>query len=146
MKIGKEVNGTILVKHWKEWFTNISFPNGVPSDDFIASRGYKKVSLYKDYDRSSQKLVPADLYIEGDFIYAVKVESKTSDDIAADTAALASSKRNQRNSLLVSSDWTQISDSPYKGNVTWTNYRQALRDITVDPDWPTVEFPTEPMK
>lgn len=146
MKIGKEVDGTILVKHWRDWFPNVSFSNGVPSDDFIASRGYKKVSLYKDHDSSTQKLVSADLYIEGNFIYAVEVQDKTSSDLQAETDALASTKREQRNQALYSTDWTQLPDSPYSGNVTWTNYRQALRDITVDPDWPNVDFPTEPQK
>lgn len=146
MKIGKEVNGTILIKHWKDWFPNVSFSNGVPSDDFIKSRGYKKLSLHKDYNTSTQKLVSADLYIEGDFIYAVEVKEKTSDDLTADVTKKAAVKRSERNNLLINSDWSQIADSPYSGNVTWTNYRQALRDITVDPDWPEITFPTEPQK
>ena len=146
MKIGKKVNGTILVKHWKDWFPNVSFSNGVPTDEFIASRGYKKLSLFKEYNSSTQKLVSTDLYIEGDFIYAVEVKDKTSDDLAAETTKKAAVQRTERDKLLLDSDWTQIADSPYSGNVTWTNYRQALRDITVDPDWPDITFPTMPEK
>ena len=86
------------------------------------------------------------MYIEGDFIYAVEVKDKTSDDLAAETTKKAAVQRTERDKLLLDSDWTQIADSPYSGNVTWTNYRQALRDITVDPDWPDITFPTMPEK
>ena len=45
--------------------------------------------------------------------------------------ALAS-LRQRRNSLLSSSDWTVLSDSPLSASekTAWETYRQALRDIT----------------
>ena len=50
--------------------------------------------------------------------------------------------RAQRQPLLDSSDWTQLSDSPLLNKEAWAVYRQALRDITLqDIDelvWPTV--------
>ena len=65
--------------------------------------------------------------------------------------------REQRNALLLDSDWTVMSDSPLSDSkqVEWKTYRQALRDITktatpklleelpvLDPS--SVTFPTKP--
>ena len=52
--------------------------------------------------------------------------------------------RRKRNSLLVSSDWTQSPDSPLddEAKVDWVIYRQELRDLPAttddpaDPTWP----------
>jgi ABC-type amino acid transport substrate-binding protein len=40
--------------------------------------------------------------------------------------------RSKRNSLIASSDWTVLSDSPLSAELktAWKTYRQALRDIT----------------
>jgi len=38
--------------------------------------------------------------------------------------------RARRNSLLASSDWTVLSDSPLSNKNAWIEYRQDLRDIT----------------
>ena len=50
--------------------------------------------------------------------------------------------RAERNTLLVSSDWTQGNDSPLDdgAKTSWTTYRQELRDLpasTADPANPT---------
>lgn len=50
--------------------------------------------------------------------------------------------RIKRNNLLLTSDWTQLNDSPVD-KILWSNYRNQLRDIPQnfsDPDsiiWPT---------
>ena len=38
--------------------------------------------------------------------------------------------RQKRNSILASSDWTVLSDSPVANKTAWLEYRQDLRDIT----------------
>lgn len=49
--------------------------------------------------------------------------------------------RNERNSLLQASDWTQVSDAPVDKSA-WATYRQALRDLPanttnpLNPTWP----------
>jgi hypothetical protein len=54
--------------------------------------------------------------------------------------------REERNSLLAASDWTQMPDSSLSvsGKTDWSVYRQALRDITELPDW--AHNPTYPEK
>lgn len=59
-------------------------------------------------------------------------------------AEQAEAVRKQRNDLLASCDWTQLADSPVN-NLAWANYRQALRDVPVQPGFPwNVTWPTKP--
>ena len=56
--------------------------------------------------------------------------------------------RQRRNSLIASSDWVMMSDSPIADKTAWETYRQALRDITENlttvEQVQAVEFPTKP--
>ena len=58
--------------------------------------------------------------------------------------------RNNRNSLLLESDWTQVNDSPLPDSqkAEWATYRQELRDLTTTySDAVAIEevvFPTKP--
>jgi len=68
-------------------------------------------------------------------------DQQTTDALESIWAAL----RLDRDALLVSSDWTQASDSPLTDEVKaeWTVYREELRDLPesvedpADPTWPT---------
>lgn len=72
------------------------------------------------------------------------VGAATADEIASRTSELAASVRAQRNQLLAESDWTQLADAPVD-DLAWAVYRQALRDITKQPDFPrTVTWPVQP--
>lgn len=55
--------------------------------------------------------------------------------------------RARRDALLAASDWTQLSDVPLSADqvTAWTDYRQALRDVTDQPGFPwEVEWPVAP--
>lgn len=55
--------------------------------------------------------------------------------------------RKKRDEKLATCDWTQIPDSPLtdEKKAEWATYRQALRDITADSDFPyNITWPTEP--
>ena len=56
---------------------------------------------------------------------------------------MSTKKRNMRNSLLSDTDWTQMTDSPLTSEkkTEWANYRQALRDLPANSEWPSVEMP-----
>jgi len=52
--------------------------------------------------------------------------------------------RNKRNELLSECDWTQLPDAPVDKEA-WAAYRQQLRDISEQPDFPyQVNWPTKP--
>lgn len=52
--------------------------------------------------------------------------------------------RNQRDNLLVKSDWTQLPDVPLATKEVWSIYRQELRDITLQTDPSNIIWPTKP--
>lgn len=52
--------------------------------------------------------------------------------------------RQKRNRLLLASDWTQLPDAPAASKAQWAAYRQALRDITEQPDPFSVVWPSPP--
>ena len=57
-----------------------------------------------------------------------------------------SSFRKVRDNLLQKSDWTLSTDSPLTNSqkTEVTTYRQTLRDLPADADFPNVAFPTKP--
>lgn len=54
--------------------------------------------------------------------------------------------RRQRDSVLSGTDWTQHSDVPLTDaqKTAWQAYRQALRDLTKQSNWPNVKWPEKP--
>ena len=63
---------------------------------------------------------------------------------ATKDAKQAKSVRDQRNTKLSESDWTQIADST-ADKAAWATYRQALRDITIQNGFPwTIDWPVNP--
>lgn len=55
--------------------------------------------------------------------------------------------REERNNRLITSDWTQLVDSPVSAEekAAWATYRQALRDLTEQEGFPTtITWPTKP--
>ena len=68
-------------------------------------------------------------------------EIRDAEQLASD--ATSEMARGVRDNLLAMSDWRVLPDAT--GNVeAWRNYREALRDLPTDPDWPNVVFPDPP--
>lgn len=54
------------------------------------------------------------------------------------------SARRKRDELLMTSDWTQVDDSPVDKSA-WATYRQLLRDVPSQAGFPVnITWPTEP--
>ena len=59
---------------------------------------------------------------------------------------LAAMARHQRDMLISMSDWTQSADVPQALKDKWAPYRQALRDVPQQPDFPmNIVWPTPPV-
>jgi hypothetical protein len=59
-------------------------------------------------------------------------------------AEQAKAVREQRNTKLSESDWTQLADAPVD-DLAWATYRQALRDVPTQSGFPwTVTWPDAP--
>ena len=56
----------------------------------------------------------------------------------------AAKVREERNTKLSETDWTQITDAT-TDKQAWATYRQALRDVTTQTGFPwTITWPTQP--
>ena len=53
--------------------------------------------------------------------------------------------RVERARRLLASDWTQLPDVPLATKEVWASYRQALRDITLQPDPFNIVWPAMPV-
>lgn len=134
-----------LVAHFKDVFSGFSFPSSGPTDEFLSANGAQKVNLFLAHDQRTQKLVACDPYIQDGWAYTVRVESKTDEELAADTASQAARVRSDRTRRLAESDWTQGKDIADNVSTIWATYRQALRDITTQAGFPwDVQWPAQP--
>jgi hypothetical protein len=132
-----------VIAHYKNMFPQVSFPASGPSDEFLEEQGAYKVNTFIPHNRETQKLVSAAPYIQNGWAYTVEVADKTEEDFAAEASTKASQLRRQRDIALINSDWTQVLDAPVD-RTAWANYRQQLRNLPQDPNFPNVDLPTTP--
>lgn len=145
MNIALISDGTITaLGDYRTLFPLTSFTDSGPDDEFLVQHNAMKVNVFKPHDRSTQKLVSCDPYIENNWVYTVKVEALTEEDIAARNNSQAAEIRAERNKRLLNCDWTQLVDAPVD-SVLWATYRQALRDISQQQGFPwNITWPLEP--
>lgn len=136
----------ITVGDYRELFSNTSFPQSGPSDEFLTANNAKKVNAFKAHDRLTQKLVSCDAYDDGEFVSVVQVESLSAEEIQAAKDSAMAQLRATRNTLLTACDWTQIPDCTIPKKAEWATYRQTLRDFpaTVSDARVAVEWPHNP--
>jgi hypothetical protein len=135
-------NQDLVIKDHTEWFPNTSFGDRGPSLEWIAEEGYYVLSAGKPYDYNTEKLVPAAPHLYDGMCCLVNVEPLTSEELQARVDAQWTAIRSARNQMLKDCDWTQLSDSPVD-KTAWATYRQALRDITTQPDPFNITWPTQ---
>lgn len=78
--------------------------------------------------------------------YDYKDGKFTAPVVVAETPdALAAKIRSMRDALIAKTDWTQLMDVPSTTGNKYEQYRQALRDITKQTEFPlNVTWPTKP--
>jgi len=124
-----------------------SFPKN-PSDTLLASFGVERVFFSTQPSLTDTQVLeegsPVFNTVDQRWIQVWTVRDMTPEEISSREEGQASSVRGQRDSLLVQSDWTQVADAPVN-KAAWAAYRQALRDISTQPDFPwTVTWPEQP--
>ena len=133
--------------HYRTMFPNVSFPSSGPDAQWMAQNNAKFVLSTKDFDYTTHRIESADPYVEGDYVYNVRVvalsDQETTDRANTVNEQVATSKRSERNRLLAETDWTQVSDSPLSSDkkTEWANYRTALRNLPSTNGWPNVDMP-----
>lgn len=128
----------------RQVFPNTSFTYDGPDDDFLADNNAMKVKLDISFDPDTEKLAPCEPFIDGDFVITTEVVALTQAELDARAEQKATDHRLTRNRLLADCDWTQLSDAPVD-KALWATYRQELRDVTAQPDFPwAVNWPVSP--
>jgi len=85
------------------------------------------------------------LLVDGKWTLGWTIVSLTPDQQATATTQKAASVRADRDQRLAASDWTQLPDNPLANKAAWATYRQALRDLPKETDFPwAVTWPTSP--
>jgi uncharacterized LabA/DUF88 family protein len=131
-------NVDIKAKH-----PNISFSDS----PHINLDPYKLVNqtISPEYDSKTQYIKEIAPKVEnGDWIQQWEIFELSQEILQKNKEYLEKATRAERNNLLQNTDWTQIQDSPVNSEA-WKNYRQQLRDITTQANFPyEVIWPTPP--
>jgi len=118
---------------------NVSFPKQ-PSGALLADWDVYPYTVLPQptYDALVQKIIAAPFeQVSGAWLQDWTVENLPQDDAERNV-------RSKRDGLLAESDWTQVADAPVD-RAAWATYRQALRDVPSQADFPyNVTWPTEP--
>ncbi len=86
-------------------------------------------------------------FTDGRWTQTWVVSDATEEQVQQLTQQQADLVRSERNALLTSSDWTQLSDSPLNSlqKADWLEYRSELRNIPEQPGFPwEVVWPVSP--
>ena len=126
---------------------NVSFPVN-PSDVSLADFGVMRVFFEPQPDIAVDQVltegVPVFSETDQRWTQVWSVRNKTAEELDSEMVAKAAETRATRDQLLVDSDWTQVADAPVD-KAAWAAYRQELRDISSQPEFPwSVTWPTQP--
>lgn len=109
----------------------ISYPEIIDNKNLPSGIVYIRDTEIPQYDRSNQKLVQNGVVLDGEE-WVLNYEIVELNDLEKYNTILAKNEeiRNERDLLLVQSDWTQGKDISDSISIPWSIYRQALRDIS----------------
>ena len=130
----------------KELFSHVSFPPSGPESEWMEKNNVKVVTYWKPHDRLTEKLVSVDPYIEDENVFAVEVQNLTDDEVANIQNTRWIKVRADRDKRLDRTDWI-VAKALEAGEIVpsmWVEYRQALRDITLQDDPFNIVWPTKP--
>lgn len=126
-------------------FPNTSFPE--PISDQSLPEGIVRLHTgdIPQYNPAMQHLVLQDpALIEGRWVREYTAVAFSELELSQQNTVKAAQVREQRDEKLAQSDWTQVADSPVDKRA-WLVYRQTLRDITKQVDFPSnVIWPAPP--
>ena len=127
---------------------NISFPK-IISESILNKYGVYPVSVADElsHDAKTQNTVQNSMptLVDGTWTLGWTVQDKTADQITAYNDKIANMNRVKRNNLLLQTDHYGLSDLTMTSEMS--TYRQALRDITSNSNWPHLsdsDWPTKP--
>ena len=137
---GKVVDYPLGEYEIKSRFSHVSF-----ATPFVPPEGYVVVVNTPQPEADYTKVVREDTpKLEGDKCVQTWVVADAPADVVEKRLVYQwESVRSQRKTKLVGCDWTQLPDAPVDA-AAWAEYRQALRDITNQPDPFNIVWPKPP--
>ena len=152
VKDGKVTQYPVGIQEIKRANPTVSLPKDVSklTDSDLANLGAVKItdSDVPTIDHSTHYLVKRDPVLEdGSWVCKWEGVAKTTEEIARDEVFLGNAYRTDRDQLLKECDWTVLPDNQFSSDklAEWKTYRQALRDISKQTDFPKkINWPTKP--
>lgn len=120
---------------------NVSFAANV-DDETLASFGVIRVITVDLPEIEAHQVIEEGqpVFSDGNWVQTWVVRELNETEIQQRKDAI----RNERNALLIASDWTQLADATVD-KAAWAAYRQALRDIPQQAEFPyNVTYPVTP--
>ena len=120
---------------------NVSFAANV-DDETLASFGMVRVITVDQPEIEAHQAIEEGqpVFSDGNWVQTWVVRDLSEQEVQQRMDAV----RNERNSLLAASDWTQLADATVD-KAAWAVYRQALRDIPQQAGFPyNVTYPVTP--
>lgn len=153
MELRNRTTGAVITdRQFRSFNPNVSFPR-VLTSEILSEYGYDPIlegpqaTVTPPYEVSVRSGIEEvngqwfTKYIVGPIFNTPEDESTYKQRIDDETAVKV---REERTKLLSNTDWTQLIDAPVDA-APWATYRQALRDITIQPGFPhNVTWPDEP--
>ena len=122
-----------------------SFPDQA-TDEMLASFGVQRVFFSTPPAITETQILEegTPVVLDNRWTQVWSVRDMTSEEIQQRNDAQSAQVRDERNAKLVASDWTQVADAPVD-KTAWAAYRQDLRDITAQENFPwNINWPTHP--
>lgn len=126
-----------------------SFPEN-PTDELLAEWGvyHVKPTEMPVVNLNTSRVVESTPTLQDTgWVQEWQVTDLSAEEIQEKISTLKVIERNKRNQILSETDWTQIKDAPLSEaeQISWANYRQALRDLPEQEGFPlNVVYPTKP--
>lgn len=123
----------------------VSFPNDLK--DLSPWNAFPvEIAELPKYDTKTHKVsddTPSIEYANGKWIAHRKIVEKTDQEVVNEMQRLIENIKRERNRRLAETDWMGLSD--YQMSDAWKQYRQDLRDITKQSEFPyNVQWPKTP--
>jgi hypothetical protein len=125
---------------------NVSFPKRI-TDEIFLRYGAVRVALSTPPEITySQRLVEeTPTWFDDKWNQTWVVVNLSEEEVADRTVQKAEEVRAARNEELSKTDWVVLPDSPLENPRAWLDYRQELRDISKQEEFPwNVSWPTSP--
>lgn len=126
-------------------FPHTSFPMPLEENTLVGLNIFYVSATDQPSGDHTKNVVEDNPVVEnGKWVQSWKIVNATQEEIKVKHETASNNIRKIRGELLNSSDWTQLADSP-ADKQAWASYRQALRDISSQPNFPwSVEWPVAP--